>query len=246
MREVEVLTTCARDYVTWRNELPPGAETINGVTVRRFPVRRPRDAKRFGRWSARVFEHTHSIARRAEVAGRGGPDQPDARRLPGREPAALRLLPVLQLPLLPRVSRRARGAGPGRARADRRARSRGGPRAVRADVPRRPRRDVQLARRARPDHGGLREPRRCPGLWSACGSEVPARAKRARFRQKYGLDRPLRDLRRTDRREQGLRRAVRALRALRAEANASRCRSSSAATRSCRSPTARASGTSGS
>ncbi len=42
--EVEVVTTCARDYVTWRNELPAGVEQVNGVPVRRFPVaheRRP-------------------------------------------------------------------------------------------------------------------------------------------------------------------------------------------------------------
>ena len=60
--DVEVLTTCATDYVTWRNELRGGVETVNGVTVRRFPVRRPRDVGRFGRWSARVFEETHSTA----------------------------------------------------------------------------------------------------------------------------------------------------------------------------------------
>ena len=37
--EVEVLTTCARDYVTWRNEFPAGEETRStAVTVRRFPV----------------------------------------------------------------------------------------------------------------------------------------------------------------------------------------------------------------
>ena len=60
--EVEVLTTCARDYVTWRNELPPGVESVNGVPVRRFPVRHPRDPRRFGRRSARVFHETHSIA----------------------------------------------------------------------------------------------------------------------------------------------------------------------------------------
>jgi glycosyltransferase involved in cell wall biosynthesis len=59
--DVEVLTSCAADYVTWRNELPAGAETVNGVAVRRFPVRRPRDVERFGRWSARVFDQTHSL-----------------------------------------------------------------------------------------------------------------------------------------------------------------------------------------
>ncbi|MEA1929041.1 MAG: glycosyltransferase family 4 protein [Candidatus Auribacterota bacterium] len=34
----EVLTTCARDNTTWENELPPGEEVINGVTIRRFEV----------------------------------------------------------------------------------------------------------------------------------------------------------------------------------------------------------------
>ena len=44
--EVEVATTCAKDYVTWRNELPAGTEQVNGVTVRRFPVRRERQSRR--------------------------------------------------------------------------------------------------------------------------------------------------------------------------------------------------------
>jgi glycosyltransferase involved in cell wall biosynthesis len=33
---VEVVTTCARDFVTWENEYPAGEEQINGVLVRRF------------------------------------------------------------------------------------------------------------------------------------------------------------------------------------------------------------------
>jgi glycosyltransferase involved in cell wall biosynthesis len=60
--QVDVLTTCARDYVTWRNELPSGVEPVNGVPVRRFPVRREREPLDFGRRSQRVFEHQHSIA----------------------------------------------------------------------------------------------------------------------------------------------------------------------------------------
>lgn len=60
--EVDVLTTCARDYITWRNELPAGDETVNGVRVRRFPVRRERDPERFGRRSHHVFGAAHSVA----------------------------------------------------------------------------------------------------------------------------------------------------------------------------------------
>ena len=36
--QVEVLTTCARDYVTWHDEYPAGIERVNGVPVRRFRV----------------------------------------------------------------------------------------------------------------------------------------------------------------------------------------------------------------
>src|SRR5688572_5684418 len=60
--DVRVLTTCARDYVTWRNELPPGVENVNGIPVERFPVDRERDEEDFGRRSERVFGATHSIA----------------------------------------------------------------------------------------------------------------------------------------------------------------------------------------
>jgi glycosyltransferase involved in cell wall biosynthesis len=60
--QVEVVTTCARDYVTWRNERAAGVETVNGVSVRRFPVDQERDPRDFGRRSALVFEHHHSIA----------------------------------------------------------------------------------------------------------------------------------------------------------------------------------------
>jgi glycosyltransferase involved in cell wall biosynthesis len=60
--EVEVLTTCATDYVSWRNELPAGVEKINGVPVRRFQVRHERDTLDFGKRSEHVFREPHSIA----------------------------------------------------------------------------------------------------------------------------------------------------------------------------------------
>jgi glycosyltransferase involved in cell wall biosynthesis len=59
---VEVVTTCARDYVSWKNELPPGVEQVNGITVRRFPVAHERTPYDFGRRSNRVFDKVHSIA----------------------------------------------------------------------------------------------------------------------------------------------------------------------------------------
>ncbi|MBN2006006.1 MAG: glycosyltransferase family 4 protein [Anaerolineae bacterium] len=36
--DIEVLTSCAKDYVSWKNEYAPGVNVVNGVPVRRFPV----------------------------------------------------------------------------------------------------------------------------------------------------------------------------------------------------------------
>jgi glycosyltransferase involved in cell wall biosynthesis len=36
--EVEVLTSCALDHLTWENTEPAGTTVVNGVTVRRFPT----------------------------------------------------------------------------------------------------------------------------------------------------------------------------------------------------------------
>ena len=59
--EVEVLTTCARDYVSWANELPAGLDDVHGVPVRRFPVARERDVTVFARRQEAVFYRQHSI-----------------------------------------------------------------------------------------------------------------------------------------------------------------------------------------
>jgi glycosyltransferase involved in cell wall biosynthesis len=74
---VEVVTTCARDYVTWKNELPAGVEQVNGVAVRRFPVAHERRPDEFGRRSVRVFNKTHSIADELRWLESEGPASPD-------------------------------------------------------------------------------------------------------------------------------------------------------------------------
>lgn len=50
-----MLTTCASDYMTWRNVLPPGVSDCNGVRVRRFSVDHPRNIAKFNEFSRRVF-----------------------------------------------------------------------------------------------------------------------------------------------------------------------------------------------
>jgi|GEM_PF-2085584 len=57
--EIEVLTTCAKDYHTWKNEYKSGTESINGIFVRRFKNTKVRDINRH-RWiEERVFYSYH-------------------------------------------------------------------------------------------------------------------------------------------------------------------------------------------
>jgi len=51
---VEVLTTCARDHLTWKNAVRPGVSRIQGVVVRRFPLR-PRDERRHAWLQQRIL-----------------------------------------------------------------------------------------------------------------------------------------------------------------------------------------------
>jgi glycosyltransferase involved in cell wall biosynthesis len=58
--DVEVLTTCARDYITWNNDYPEGTDRIRGVTVRRFANAHARDIDAFNRYSDWIFNHAHT------------------------------------------------------------------------------------------------------------------------------------------------------------------------------------------
>lgn len=52
---IDVLTTCALDYITWKNEYSPGIDIINGVNVIRFPVDKERNSEEFGKLSGELF-----------------------------------------------------------------------------------------------------------------------------------------------------------------------------------------------
>jgi glycosyltransferase involved in cell wall biosynthesis len=75
--DITVLTTCARDYVTWENAYPPGTSTENGVRVQRFPVARTRNLKRFADLSDEVFDDLGAtVDRQLEWFRANGPDTP--------------------------------------------------------------------------------------------------------------------------------------------------------------------------
>ena len=75
--DVEVLTTCARDYITWRNELPAGTDSVNGLSVKRFKVSRERSPSDFGKLSQHVFGKLHSIADELKWLQAEGPTSPE-------------------------------------------------------------------------------------------------------------------------------------------------------------------------
>ncbi|MGD9902924.1 MAG: glycosyltransferase [Vicinamibacterales bacterium] len=74
--EIEVLTTCARSYISWADEYPAGVSRVGGVPVHRFPVARTRSPQEFGRWSTRVFETAHSLNDELAWLDAEGPTSP--------------------------------------------------------------------------------------------------------------------------------------------------------------------------
>ncbi len=74
---ITVFTSCARDYVTWRNELPEGTEPLGGVQVRRFPAERERDLDAFNAFAEPLYvQASRQPADEHEFLRRQGPEVP--------------------------------------------------------------------------------------------------------------------------------------------------------------------------
>jgi glycosyltransferase involved in cell wall biosynthesis len=71
--DVDVLTTCARNPQTWKNEYSEGTDRVRGALVRRFAVSQARDEHAFGEFSARVMAGPRSRADELEWLRRAGP-----------------------------------------------------------------------------------------------------------------------------------------------------------------------------
>lgn len=74
---VTVFTTCARDYLTWRNEYPAGETILKGVTIKRFPVSRERDIAAFNRFSDGFFAAAAGCRDEKEWFREQGPFSPE-------------------------------------------------------------------------------------------------------------------------------------------------------------------------
>src|SRR5713101_5063514 len=74
--DVTILTSCARDYVTWRNVYPEGASRIGALNVLRFPVARQRHLGRLAEITEIVFTTRSSPEEQESWFVENGPEVP--------------------------------------------------------------------------------------------------------------------------------------------------------------------------
>lgn len=77
---VTILTTCAKDHVTWSNHYPPGESTDGPLRVLRFPVARQRQLHRFAEITDLISGDCASAADEEEWFRQNGPDTPELLR----------------------------------------------------------------------------------------------------------------------------------------------------------------------
>ncbi|MBN2384077.1 glycosyltransferase family 4 protein [bacterium] len=74
--EVDLLTTCARDYLTWQNFYEPGQSSWQTLKIVRFPVVKQRDQVRYDQLSYLVSFCAHTPAHEKEWLVEQGPHCP--------------------------------------------------------------------------------------------------------------------------------------------------------------------------
>jgi glycosyltransferase involved in cell wall biosynthesis len=74
--DVTVLTTCAKDHITWRNHYPPGESRVGRLRVLRFPVARERRLGRFLDLNDRVAVDRATPEEQDDWFRENGPDAP--------------------------------------------------------------------------------------------------------------------------------------------------------------------------
>jgi glycosyltransferase involved in cell wall biosynthesis len=75
--EVEILTTCALDYITWRNHYRDGLTQLDGIPVRRFRVERERNPLAFGRIQDELLRFPHQESDELRWMEEQGPYSPE-------------------------------------------------------------------------------------------------------------------------------------------------------------------------
>jgi glycosyltransferase involved in cell wall biosynthesis len=75
--EVEVFTSTARDYITWKPHYPNKCELVNNIPVHRFPVQKPRNPKTFGQVQNLIFHDEHTLNDELQWLEEQGPYFPE-------------------------------------------------------------------------------------------------------------------------------------------------------------------------
>lgn len=75
--DIEVITTCARDYQTWALAYEPGVTILNGIPIRRFPVAVKRNISALHLQEERIYHSSHTIQDEIQWATLNGPYAPD-------------------------------------------------------------------------------------------------------------------------------------------------------------------------
>ena len=75
--DVEVFTSSAHDYITWKHHYPNKCERINNIPVHRFPVQKPRNPKTFGQIQNLIYEDEHTLEDERQWMEEQGPYFPN-------------------------------------------------------------------------------------------------------------------------------------------------------------------------
>jgi glycosyltransferase involved in cell wall biosynthesis len=90
--DITVLTTTAKDYITWKNELPPGEDKARGIRIIRFPVEGERNLEEFNRFSEEIYKGQPTREQELEWLRRQGPVVPELIEFLKKEQEAFDLL----------------------------------------------------------------------------------------------------------------------------------------------------------
>ncbi|MFT5194746.1 MAG: glycosyltransferase involved in cell wall biosynthesis [Candidatus Promineifilaceae bacterium] len=83
---VDVFTTCAKDYLSWKNEFPAGTTRINGVRVNRYPVVEERELPN-RTTEDELFQKSYALDLQYNWMWRVGPASPELlKRIERAEP----------------------------------------------------------------------------------------------------------------------------------------------------------------
>ena len=75
--DVTIVTTCAKDHITWRNHYPAGETRAGALRVLRFPVTRERDMRRFLELNDLIAADLATVDQQEQWFRENGPDAPE-------------------------------------------------------------------------------------------------------------------------------------------------------------------------